>query len=130
MRRGEDGFTLTETLVALFIMISAATLLYRGFASGMAAAGVADAQQAALTVARSRLASLGAEIPLEAGHHEGVADGVGWMLDVLPYAADEDGGQAGKPRAYWATVTVSWQDRTARPGRSLHLTTLKLRGGR
>jgi hypothetical protein len=109
--------------VALFIKISAATLLYRGFASGLNAAGVADAQQTALAVAQSRLASLGAEIPLEAGRHEGVADGgTAWTLEVRPYAAD--GGEEAGPQAFWATVTVNW------PGRSLHLTTLKLRGKR
>jgi general secretion pathway protein I len=123
MRHGEDGFTLMETLVALFIMISAATLLYRGFAAGMAAAGAADAQQAALTVAKSRLASAGPEIPLEPGHYEGVEDGAAWAMDVRLYA-----GQEGKPQAYWVTVTVNWQDRSARAPRSLHLTTLKLRG--
>jgi prepilin-type N-terminal cleavage/methylation domain-containing protein len=130
LMRDERGFTLMETLVALFIMISAATLLYRGFASGLAAAGVADAQQTALAVAQSRLASLGAEIPLEAGRLEGVEDGgVAWTLEVRPYAAD-GGGQEARPQAFWATVTVSWRDRSAGPARSLHLTTLKLRGKR
>lgn len=122
MRQGEHGFTLMETLVALFVMISAATLLYRGFAAGMAAAGAAEDQQAALTVAKSRLASAGADIPLEAGHHEGVADGVAWTLDMRPYANGED-----KPQAFWVTASVSWRDRNAGPPRSLQLTTLKLR---
>jgi len=130
MQSDERGFTLMETLVALFIMIAAATMLYRGLASGLSAAGTADAQQMALIAARSRLAALGSEIPLEAGRYEGMADGgVSWVLDVTPYAAGDGDGQPAPPQAFWATVTANWNDRTGR-ARSLHLTTLKLRGKR
>jgi hypothetical protein len=133
MHDGEDGFTLTETLVALFIMIAAATLLYRGFASGLAAANTADAQQMALNVAKSRLAAVGPIIPLDPGQHEGAENGIAWTLAVTPYAARSDGvadEDAPRLRAFWATVVVSWRDRGGGPVRSLQLTTLKLGGVR
>lgn len=133
MRDNEHGFTLTETLVALFIMIAASTLLYRGFASGIAAASTVDGQQVALMVARSRLAAAGSAIPLEPGQVAGEADGgITWTLSVTPYAApftdtsaDDD---APRLRAFWATVVVNWSDRKG--ARSLQLTTLKLGGVR
>ena len=121
----ERGFTLIETLIALFIMISAATLLYRGFASGLAATTTADRQQAALTVARSRLASLGPELPLEAARYKGNEAGLPWSLDVVAYAGVEP--QETAPLlGFWATVTVRWQDRAGRR-HDVRLTTLKLR---
>lgn len=133
MQTDERGFTLTETLVALFIMIAASTLLYRGFAGGLAATGKADGQQIALAVAKSRLAALGAEIPLAAGRYEGADGGVSWALDVTPYVggvggSDRDSeGQSQRLQAFWAKATVGWRDRGGR-AHSLHLTTLKLRG--
>jgi prepilin-type N-terminal cleavage/methylation domain-containing protein len=122
----ERGFTLIETLVALFIMISAATLLYRGFASGLAAAATADAQQAALTVARSRLASLGPETPLEVGRTRGTEAGMSWTLDIAPYGPEDEDATKSPLRPMLVTATVTWRDRAGRAHRAA-LTTLKLR---
>lgn len=131
MRHSEDGFTLTETLVALFVMIAAATLLYRGFASGLAAANTADTQQIALSIAKSRLAAVGTLIPFEPGQHSGTENGVAWTLAISPYALHSDeGANNDEPtlRAFWATVAVDWRDRRNGPTRRLLLTTLKLGG--
>lgn len=124
-RSDESGFTLTETLVALFIMISAATLLYRGFAGGMAAAGAADAQQAALTLARTRLALLGAETPLEAGRYRGREGAMSWTVSVTPYGSEEEAART-RLGAFWAEARVTWRDR-AGGHHHVALTTLKLR---
>jgi general secretion pathway protein I len=122
--RGEEGFTLIETLVALIIMIGVATMLYRGFSGGLRAANTADEAEAALLVAQSRLAALGIEAPIATGEQEGRDGSVSWRVAVRPYAAAPDEAAAG-PKAFWATVTVAWQEkRGAR--RSLRLTTLKL----
>jgi general secretion pathway protein I len=121
--RGEEGFTLIETLVALIIMIGVATMLYRGFSGGLRAAATADEAESALLVAQSRLAALGVETPLAAGEQEGQEDGVAWRVSVEPYPGSDEA--VAGPKAFWATVTVAWREkRGAR--RSLQLTTLKL----
>jgi general secretion pathway protein I len=124
--RGEDGFTLIETLVALVIMIGVATLLYRGFSGALTASSAAEGAEAALLVAQSRLAALGIETPLAPGVAEGREGEASWRIAVRPYAAAAEGdGLTAGPKAFWATVTVVWRERFG--GRhSLQLTTVKL----
>jgi general secretion pathway protein I len=127
--REDDGFTLIETLVALVIMIAAATMLYRGLSGGLRASNAADGADAALLVARQRLAAAGIETPLQAGRREGAEGDVLWQVDLRPYSAEGTGSAAPGARlqAYWATATVTWRDRRGARPRSLQLTTLKLR---
>jgi general secretion pathway protein I len=125
--RGEEGFTLIETLIALIIMIGVATMLYRGFSGGLRAANTADSAEEALLVAQSRLAALGIESPMGAGEQQGLEGDVLWRVAVRPYAGTGD--TTTGPKAFWATVTVTWREkRGAR--RSLELTTLKLEQAR
>jgi prepilin-type N-terminal cleavage/methylation domain-containing protein len=124
---GEDGFTLIETLVALVIMIAMATLLYRGFSGGLGAADAAEGAEAALLVAQSRLAALGAETPLEAREREGADGGMLWRAVLRPYAvARREDAATRQPAAFWATVTVTWRDKRGSRRRDLQLTTIKL----
>jgi general secretion pathway protein I len=118
---GEAGFTLMEMLVALLVMIAAATMLYRGFSGGLRAAATADGAEAALLVAQSRLAAQGIETPLAAGEQEGRDGAVDWYITVRPYGSAN---ATAAPQAFWVTATVAWREK--RGGRrSLHLTTLK-----
>ena len=128
--REDGGFTLVETLVALVIMIAAATMLYRGLSGGLRASNAADGADAALLVARQRLAAAGIETPLEAGRQEGAEGDVLWQVDLRPYMAAErtdPAAPAARLQAFWATATVTWRDRRGARPRSLQLTTLKLR---
>jgi general secretion pathway protein I len=118
---GEAGFTLIEMLVALMVMIAAATMLYRGFSEGLRAAAAADGAEAALLVAQSRLAALGIETPLAVGEQAGRDGAVDWHIAVRPYRS---GDATAAPQAFWATATVSWREKRGGT-RSLHLTTLK-----
>jgi len=129
MRWREDrGFTLIETLVALIIMIAAATILYRGLSGGLRASNAADMADAALLVARQRLAMAGIATPLTAGREQGAEGDVLWQVDLRPYSVADQPGQAAQAaplRAFWVTATVTWRDRPAARPRSLRLTTLK-----
>jgi general secretion pathway protein I len=125
--REDEGFTLIETLVALVIMIAAATMLYRGLSGGLRASNAADRADTALLIAQQRLAAAGIETPLQAGRQEGVDGDVLWQVDLRPYGAADEADRAARLRAYWATATVTWRDRRGARPRSLQLTTLKLR---
>lgn len=128
--REDGGFTLVETLVALVIMIAAATMLYRGLSSGLRVSDAADGADAALLIAQQRLAAAGIETPLRAGRQEGAEGNVLWQVKLRPYIAAEETGeaaQAARLQAFWVTATVTWRDRRAARPRSLQLTTLKLR---
>lgn len=135
MQQDERGFTLMETLVALFIMVAATTILYRGVAGGLRAAAVAEGQERALSLAKARLAAAGVEFALQPGLAEGAEDDIAWTVETRPYKAGDNGstdgqlqfqGQAPQRNAYWVTVTVGWRDSRSGQSRSLHLTTLKL----
>jgi type II secretory pathway pseudopilin PulG len=120
---GEGGFTLVEALVALFIIIAMTVILYRGLSSGMRIAERAAGTEAALLVAKARLAALGVTTPLAEGEEEGRDGDIGWRTSIRRYqGAASDAG----PRAYWASVTVSWQQRAGTEPQTIRLTTLKL----
>lgn len=127
MRREEAGFTLVETLVALVVMIAAATMLYRGLSGGLRVSNAADGADLALLIAQQRLAAAGVETPLQAGRQEGAEGNVLWQVDLRPYITPEETARAAGLQAFWATATVTWRDRRAARPRSLQLTTLKLR---
>jgi prepilin-type N-terminal cleavage/methylation domain-containing protein len=124
--RGEDGFTLMETLIALIIMVTVATMLYRGLSGGLRVNEIAGNTERALVVAQARLAGLGHEIPVAAGRVEGQDGDMGWELTIRPYQPPDAADRAAQMSAFWATVTVFWRDRRGAPLRSLQLTTLKL----
>jgi general secretion pathway protein I len=143
--RGEAGFTLVEMLVAFVIMAAMATMLYRGLSSGLGVAGIADGEEAALLVAKARLAAAGVESPLQAGEQDGSDGDVSWHLALRPYVGQggssllsafelpslQSLGQAQQQQppplqAFWATVTVSWRPPRGARRRSLSLTTIKL----
>lgn len=131
MRRSEEGFTLVEALVALVIVFVTGFFFFQTIVDGTHVARKAGDQEAALVVARSRLAELGNERPLIAGEFTGTsADDISWRLVVWPHVSDLGTVSAVHPNAFWATVTASWRDRRTQKKRSLSLKTLKLKTAR
>lgn len=119
-----SGFTLVEALVALFVIMAMTVILYRGLSSGMRLADRAEGTEAALLVAKARLAALGIETPLTAGEAEGSEGGIAWRSSVRPY--EESAPPGATLSAWWVSVTVSWQQRAGAEPQTLRLTTLKL----
>ena len=120
-RAGTRGFTLLEILVALVIFALAFGVLAQIIQTGLRQSGVARSIAAATLVARSELARVGVEVPLEAARAEGeTADGLRWHTDVeLVEAPSEQRSLA----TYQVQVTVTWGPSQAE---QLTLTTLRV----
>jgi general secretion pathway protein I len=126
MRRRDSGFTLIEAVVALVILTAMLVMLYRGLSTGLRMIDFTEDAEAALLVAKARLAALGIASPLVPGEEEGRDGEVVWRTEVRPYADTDADLGVGQTRAYWAIVTVTWRNRKAGQPRSIRLTTLKL----
>jgi general secretion pathway protein I len=128
-RKGEKGFTLLETLVALTVFALVAAGLQVCLSRGWSGIARVSKEKAALQLATSQLAAAGVESPLREGTVEGVtADGFAWSRDVSRYNP-EDSDLLTDPNAmagYWVRVGVSWQDGPRRPQRTLELSTLRI----
>lgn len=122
----QAGFTLIETLVALIILALAAGALQLCLSAGWTGVRVVRGEQAALQLARAKLAEAGVETRLAEGTEDGETEaGFAWTREVrarpTPGAALQPAALAG----YWVTVTVSWHEKFKRD-RTVSLTTLKL----
>jgi prepilin-type N-terminal cleavage/methylation domain-containing protein len=121
------GFTLIETLVALVIFVAGYLLIQQSVSLGWQGALAADAEKAALRVARTRMAVAGTEIPLEEGQRTGrTSDGYRWTATVGRYKHPAIDGSAVSIAAFWVTIDVRWNEGASRASRSLQLTTIKL----
>ncbi len=125
--RGDSGFTLVETLVALTIFALAAGAFYQGLGLGFRGIRASRIDTAALALAKVQLASVGVESPLAEGTTGGATgDGFAWTTDVRRYV--RDGALDFKPDAdaYWVSVRIDWREAPARRTQSLELRTIKL----
>ncbi len=124
MARGEKGFTLVETVVALAIGAGVLSVLVKGFAGNWQGATRARSSALALSIAKSQFALAGLETPLADGQtFSGREGGVGWTLHVRRRPAP-DGDMA--PPAYWLDFEAAWSGGLPVPRRSLHLRSLKI----
>jgi len=119
------GFTLLEVLVALVIFALAFGVLAQIIQTGLRQSTVAEATAAATALARSQLARVGTELPLETGETEGetlgeTEDGLRWrtVIEVAEPPSEEL-----ELVPYLVTVSVAW---SAGPGGEVTLTTLRL----
>jgi general secretion pathway protein I len=119
--RGRAGFTLLEVLVALVIFALTFGVLAQIIQTGLRQSTVAESKAAATSLARSQLARVGTELPLQVGQTEGEAeDGMRWHTDIrLAELPNEDLRIA----SYEVEVTVSWGPAAAE---RVTLTTLRL----
>lgn len=123
--RNDAGFALLEALVATAIFAAVLGALYGGLRNGWRAWGVATREEAALTLAKSLIATEGVETPLHAGARSGNAAGLLWLSETRPY--EQTAGRDGKLSGYWVRTVVRWRDSgQGSPERSVTLVSLKV----
>ncbi len=81
-RAGTAGFTLLEVLIAFTIAALALPALFGAFGDGLGLIDRAQERGTLLRMAESRLAVVGAEIPLAAGVHTGADDRGAWQVTI------------------------------------------------
>ncbi len=134
-RQADQGFTLLEVIVALAIAVASVTSLYKIYAVGWRGVRLAELDSAAIEVAKSQIATTGAETPLVDGTVSGISpNGIAWTSEIRSYEPPNDqslppspSAQAKAPKAFWVRVRVTWKDGPSRPERSLELETIKLK---
>lgn len=117
---GDGGFTLVEILVALVVFALAFGVLAQIMQTGLRQSTVARSLAGATMLARSELARVGIEVPLQVGAVEGESeDGLHWQTEIeLLVEASEDQSLA----LYQVQVTVAWGES---PAEQMVLTTLR-----
>jgi general secretion pathway protein I len=115
-----SGFTLLEILVALVIFALAFGVLAQIMQTGLRQSTVARSLAGATLLARSELARVGIEVPLQVGAAEGESeDGMHWRTEIeLVEGPHEEQSLV----LYQVQVTVAWG---ASPAEQLVLTTLR-----
>lgn len=93
-RRGEEGYTLLEVLVAFVILAGAVIMSFRIFGDGLHRLNEADQQARMVTVAQALMARLQLAPRLSAGTTTGRSDGFTWAITLTP-SAERDGIQQG-----------------------------------
>ncbi|MBT4836008.1 MAG: type II secretion system protein [Methylococcales bacterium] len=109
----EKGFSLLEILVAFAIMSISLGVLLQIFSSGMRTALLSDRYTNATIHAQSKLAVVGAEIPMQQGETEGDIDDIfRWKIIINPYQwwddDEEDPSESIPFVAFEVISTVSW----------------------
>jgi general secretion pathway protein I len=108
-------------LVALLVFALVFGILAQILRTGLRQSATAETAATATLLARSQLARVGTELPIEAGDIEGEADGMRWRTAIeLVRSASEETELA----AYQVRVTVAWGDDQA--PQEVTLTTLRI----
>jgi prepilin-type N-terminal cleavage/methylation domain-containing protein len=126
--RPAAGFTLLEVLVALVCFALVFGVLAQIMRTGLRQSASAESATTASLLARSQLARVGFELPLEPGEVAGEVDGMRWrttvrLADMGPPSA-ESVGEDTDISVYRIDVTVAWGE--PEDGLDVTLTTLKL----
>ena len=88
---GDDaGSAFVESIVAAAIVAMALGSTWRVVADGAARDRGAEARRAALLVAESELAAVGADIPLAPGDASGESGDMAWHVEIVPYDESAD----------------------------------------
>lgn len=120
-RESNCGFTLLEILVALAIFALAFGVLVQIIQTGLHQSTVARSMAASSLVAKSELARVGVELPLQAGQVDGeTEDGKRWRTEIELLDGPHEGQSFS---TYRVQVTVAWG---ASPAEELTLTTLRV----
>ena len=105
---GEAGSAFVESIIAAAIVAMALGFTYRVIADGAARDRGAEARRAALLVAQSELAAVGADIPLSPGDVSGESGDMAWRVDITRYG---EGGDDKNPAGALLRVAVSVRPR-------------------
>jgi prepilin-type N-terminal cleavage/methylation domain-containing protein len=119
--RRPAGFTLLEVLVALVCFALVFGVLAQIMRTGLRQSAAAETAAMATLVARSQLARVGAELPLEVGEVAGETDGMRWRTTIR---LAEGGSEDLEISAYLVDVTVAWGEPP--DAREVTLTTLRI----
>lgn len=111
-----------EVLVALTILAIGLTALFRAFGTGIQGVEVSGERARLLAAARSRLADVGAGIPLRPGTYTGEDAAGRWRATVRPYAGAGAPAQTRLTRLMRVEVVVVGPDGTRQRLRTLRLT--------
>lgn len=128
--RGDSGFTLVETLVALVMLTMSIVAAVQIFGIGSLGIRSSDQEAIALHMARSHLVRAGAEtLPIQ-GRYDGVAEnGMQWTVAVEAYEPPRADGEArpmSRAGAYWITSEVRWKPSAFAAPLALRLQTLRV----
>jgi general secretion pathway protein I len=96
-RKGEDGFTLVEVLVAFVILAGAVILSFQIFADGLRRLSAVETRTKAVNIARFELARLSGSEYLAEGTTTGTTEGIAWKIIVTSIDANvADGASAAR----------------------------------
>lgn len=110
-RRGEQGFTLLEVLVALAILGVSLAAIYQAFGTGLRNDRQARLYEEAVALAEARMAQVGTELPAAAGRWSGEESDLRWTLLVQPAEDEPLQVQPSLLRLMAVTVEVFWPQR-------------------
>jgi len=106
VKRDNKGFTLLEVLVALTVLSISLAALLPVFSTVAKSEGRLADERFAITLARSKLDTLGVEAILTDGVTDGkFSNGMSWRLEVAPYQMSTAPTPLSMKRA---TLTVHW----------------------
>jgi general secretion pathway protein I len=119
--RRAQGFTLLEVLVALIVFALVVGILAQILRTGLRQSATSETTATATLLARSQLARVGTELPIEVGSVEGEADGMHWRTAITLAAPPKEQSELA---GYRVEVTVAWGDDQAQ--QEVTLTTLRI----
>jgi len=92
----DAGSAFVESIVSAAIVAMALGATYRVVADSAARDRAAESRRAAVLVAQSELAAVGADIPLVPGDTSGQSGDLDWRVDITPYGESQDNSPVGQ----------------------------------
>ncbi len=110
----ESGSVLVEAMVAVAVIAMMLAVTYRSVGQSVLQSRAAEASRAAVMIAQSRLALVGAEIPLTPGETTGVDGDFTWRVRIDPAPVDDASAMGSL-----FSVTASVRDRAGKADRAI-----------